>query len=185
MPLANRVLVRYAAEALIASGVTDVGIAVSASTVVEVGELLGDGSRFGARFPYLELPESGLVARTPEGCARRSSGEHPLIVHSGDALVAGERRSAAAVAEFTRAGADVLLVAEPTHCLSRGRSGRRRGRDRDDDRQLTGSTTWPRRQSCPPRRFVNSTRSSQTHRRWEARWRRWPSQESTVREPRI
>src|SRR5207248_3576145 len=57
MPLANRVLVRYAAEALVASGVRALAVAVSRSTAQDVRELLGDGRRFGAHFQYLEVSE--------------------------------------------------------------------------------------------------------------------------------
>jgi len=42
LPLANRVLVRYAAEALVAVGVHDVAVAVSDATVADVSDLIGD-----------------------------------------------------------------------------------------------------------------------------------------------
>ena len=61
LPLANRVLVRYAAEALVAVGVHDVAVTVSEATVADVADLIGDGSRFGARFHYLELPGSATA----------------------------------------------------------------------------------------------------------------------------
>lgn len=112
MPLANRVLVRYAAEALARCGVTDVAVAVSASTLEDVGELLGDGRRFGARFRYLQLPESTTAADAVQA-AHQEMGGHPLVVHAGDALVAGGLREV--VGEFSRAEPDVVLVSESRH----------------------------------------------------------------------
>ena len=43
MPLANRALVRYAAEALAACGIEEVIVAVCPRTTEDVGELIGSG----------------------------------------------------------------------------------------------------------------------------------------------
>jgi glucose-1-phosphate thymidylyltransferase len=130
MPLANRILVRYAAEALVASGVSTVAVAVSPSTLDEVGELLGDGKRFGARFRYLELPESATAADALRA-ARRELGDHPLVVHQGDALVAGGLRGP--VGEFARNEPDVLLMSEPSHSYPEAVLAGVRGTPRRDD----------------------------------------------------
>jgi glucose-1-phosphate thymidylyltransferase len=112
MPLANRVLVRYAAEALVGCGVRDVAVAVSASTRDDVEELLGEGRRFGAHFEYLELPESATPAETFQAASEESAG-HPLIVHGGDAVAGGGLR--AVVEEFHRTSPAALLITEPSH----------------------------------------------------------------------
>ncbi len=112
LPLANRVLVRYAAEALVAVGVQDVAVVVSAATAEDVSELIGDGSRFGARFTYLEV-ESPVSALQTLTRARDRLGDAPLIVHPGDALLTGGLRPA--VTEFERQQPDVLLVSERSH----------------------------------------------------------------------
>jgi len=112
MPLANRILVRYAAEALVGCGVTSVAVAVSPSTLGEVGELLGDGKRFGARFRYLELSEAATAADALRA-ARQELGDHALVVHQGDALVTGGLRGP--VGEFTRGDHGVILISEPSH----------------------------------------------------------------------
>jgi glucose-1-phosphate thymidylyltransferase len=112
MPLANRVLVRYAAEALVNCGVRGVAVAVSPSTSGDVRELLGDGRQFGAHFQYLEVPESATAADTFH-TAYEQMGDHPLIVHAGDALAAAGLRGV--VEEFHRTQPDALLVTEPWH----------------------------------------------------------------------
>jgi glucose-1-phosphate thymidylyltransferase len=112
LPLANRVLVRYAAEALVAVGVEDVCVIVSAATAQDVSELIGDGSRFGARFQYLELdpPASALQMLA---AARDRLSEAPLIVHPGDALLTGGLRPV--VEDFERHNPDVLVVSQRSH----------------------------------------------------------------------
>lgn len=112
LPLANRVLVRYAAEALVAVGVQDVAVAVSGATGGDVAELIGDGSRFGARFRYLEMDPPASALHTL-AAARDELGESPLIVHPGDALLTGGLRGV--VADFERQQPDVLLVSQRSH----------------------------------------------------------------------
>src|SRR2546421_7399702 len=112
MPLANRVLVRYAAEALVASGVRSLAVAVSSSTAKDVRELLGDGRRFGAHFQYLEVSEDATAADTLQA-GYQEIGDHPLIVHAGDALAGGGLRSV--IEEFHRPRPDALLISEPSH----------------------------------------------------------------------
>jgi glucose-1-phosphate thymidylyltransferase len=112
LPLANRVLVRYAAEALVAVGVQDVAVIVSSTTAADVVDLIGDGSRFGARFRYLELDSPATTIQLLSA-AREELGEVPLIVHPGDALLTGGLRSV--VADFERQQPDVLLVSQRMH----------------------------------------------------------------------
>jgi glucose-1-phosphate thymidylyltransferase len=112
LPLANRVLVRYAAEALVAVGVKDVAVIVSRATDSDVSELIGDGSRFGANFHYLEM-DPPATALQMLSAARDELGGRSLIVHPGDALLTGGLRTV--VADFERDKPDVLLVSERSH----------------------------------------------------------------------
>src|SRR5947209_14794369 len=113
IPLANRALVRYAANALVACGVEDVAIAVSPATLEDVSEEIGDGDRFSARFQYLELPVSTTAIETLRAAREILGARHPLIVHSGDAVVTAGLTDA--VSDFTTSNADVLLISEPSH----------------------------------------------------------------------
>ena len=109
LPLANRVLVRYAAESLVAVGVEDVAVAISSTTAADVTDLLGDGSRFGARFRYLEVGENAPPLEAL-GLTREAFGDRPVIVHAGDALLTAGLREV--VAEFERERPQVLLVSK-------------------------------------------------------------------------
>ena len=113
MPLANRALVRYAADALVACGIQDIAIAVSDATIDDVAEQIGEGDRFSARFRYLQLRDSDTALDTLVA-AREVLGNHrPMIVHSGDAVVtAGLGR---ALEDYRRSAPDVLLISEPSH----------------------------------------------------------------------
>lgn len=112
MPLANRALVRYGAEALVAAGITEVAVAVSPGTAEDVRSLLGDGPAFGVPFRYMELSESATATEILSA-ARAQMGEHPLVVHSGDAVVSTGLQQA--IADFNEARPDVLLLSAATH----------------------------------------------------------------------
>jgi glucose-1-phosphate thymidylyltransferase len=134
LPLANRVLVRYAAEALVAVGVQNVAVIVSSATAQDVSELIGDGSRFGARFRYLEFdpPATALQMLT---AARDALGPEPLIAHPGDALLTGGLRSL--VADFEREQPDVLLASQRAHSYPEAVRAGVRGTDQREQ-QLEG-----------------------------------------------
>jgi glucose-1-phosphate thymidylyltransferase len=126
LPLANRVLVRYAAEALVAVGVREVAVIVSAATGSDVSDLIGDGSRFGAHFHYLKM-DPPATALEMLSAARDELGEESLIVHPGDALLTGGLRSV--VADFERERPDVLLVSQLSHSFPEALRAGVRGTD--------------------------------------------------------
>ena len=113
MPLANRALVRYAADALVACGIQDIAIAVSGDTVEDVGEQIGDGR------PVQRAVSVSAAGRVRHGAGharrgQRSLGDQrPMIVHSGDALVTAGLGKA--LEDFRRSSPDVLLISEPSH----------------------------------------------------------------------
>lgn len=130
LPLANRVLVRYAAEALVAVGVEDVAVAVSSSTAADVSDLLGDGSRFGVRFRYLDVADNAPPLEVL-GLARDELGDKPVIVHAGDALLTGGLRDV--VTEFERERPAVMLVSKPSQVFPEPARSGVRGTDRREE----------------------------------------------------
>ncbi|MFL5824303.1 MAG: sugar phosphate nucleotidyltransferase [Solirubrobacteraceae bacterium] len=134
LPLANRVLVRYAAEALIAAGVQDVAVTVSPATVADVADLIGDGSRFGARFHYLEMAQPSTALQMLSA-AREQLGAHPLVVHPGDALITSSLRPV--IEEFERSQPDVLLISQRSHSYPEAVRAGVRGTDHREQ-QLEG-----------------------------------------------
>ena len=61
VPVANKPVLYYALEQMVAAGITDIGI-ITGDTGEQVKEAVGDGSRFGASFTY--IPQSA-----PKGLA--------------------------------------------------------------------------------------------------------------------
>jgi glucose-1-phosphate thymidylyltransferase len=131
LPLANRALVRYAAEALAASGVEDVAVAVSTSTIADVREMIGDGHTFGARFRYLERQDSDTALDTILAARDLLGTERDVLVHSGDALVPDGLD--AAVAEFGRSRPDVMMVSERSHAYPAAAMAGARGAGRREE----------------------------------------------------
>lgn len=52
VPVANRPVIFYALEQMVAAGITDIGI-ITGDTSAQVEQALGDGSSFGAHFTYI------------------------------------------------------------------------------------------------------------------------------------
>src|SRR5688500_19292569 len=78
VPVANKPVLFYGIEAVVAAGITEIGIVVG-DTKEEIRAAVGDGSRFGARVTYIEqdaprgLAHAGLIARDllgDEPCVR-------------------------------------------------------------------------------------------------------------------
>ena len=113
MPLANRALVRYAADALVACGIEDIAIAVSADTVEDVAEQIGEGDRFSARLSIPPAGDSDSALDTLVAAREVLGEQRPMIVHSGDALVTAGLGTA--LEDFRRTSPDVLLISEPSH----------------------------------------------------------------------
>jgi glucose-1-phosphate thymidylyltransferase len=113
MPLANRALVRYAAETLVDCGVREVAVAVSPSTIGDVYDMIGDGGSFGARFRYLERGASDTALDAIIAAAALVGDERPMLVHAGDALVTSGLQHA--VVELARTRPDVIMFTERAH----------------------------------------------------------------------
>lgn len=111
VPVANKPVLFYGIEAVVAAGITDIGIVVG-ETKEEIQEAVGDGSRFGARVTYIEQ-------EAPRGLAHAVMisqdfiGKEPFVMYLGDNLIAGGITSL--VEEFRSLGcnAEILLAEVP------------------------------------------------------------------------
>ena len=56
VPVANKPILFYGIEAMVAAGIADIGVIVG-DTRIEVMGALGDGSQFGARFTFIPQDE--------------------------------------------------------------------------------------------------------------------------------
>ena len=85
LPIANKPMILYGLEHLIGAGITE--IAVILGPIREgVVELLGDGSRFGARITYIEQPEPRGLAHAVMISEHFLKGE-PFVMYLGDNLL--------------------------------------------------------------------------------------------------
>ena len=85
VPLANKPILFYAIEQLVACGVTDIGIVVG-ETKEQMVEALGDGSRFGARMTYIDQPVPLGIAHALK-ISQEFLGETPFVLFLGDNFI--------------------------------------------------------------------------------------------------
>jgi glucose-1-phosphate thymidylyltransferase len=111
VPVANKPVLFYGIEAMVAAGVTDIGIVVG-DTKDEIRAAVGDGSAFGARVSYVEQ-EAPLGLAHAVLTAEPFIGTDSFVMYLGDNLIQGGIRSL--VEEFVKRGphAQILLTHVP------------------------------------------------------------------------
>ena len=111
VPVANKPVLFYGVEALVAAGITDIGVVVG-DTHAEIRAALGDGSQFGARVTY--IPQDA-----PRGLAHavliteEFIGTDPFVMYLGDNLL--NRGIGSFVEQFVKEkpAAQILLTPVP------------------------------------------------------------------------
>jgi glucose-1-phosphate thymidylyltransferase len=111
VPVANKPVLFYGLEALVAAGIRDIGIVVG-DTQAEIRAAVGDGSRFGARVQYIEQDAPRGLAHAVLISESFIDGE-PFVVYLGDNLL--NRGINRFVEEFAREkpAAQILLTRVP------------------------------------------------------------------------
>ena len=111
VPVANKPVLYFAIESIVASGITDIGIVVG-DTRDEIRAAVGDGSRFGARVTYIEQDAPRGLAHAVM-IAEEFLGDDSFVMYLGDNLIAGGITSL--VEEFQALGcnAEILLAEVP------------------------------------------------------------------------
>jgi glucose-1-phosphate thymidylyltransferase len=111
VPVANKPVLFYGIEALVAAGIRDIGIVVG-DTQAEIRAAVGDGSRFGARVTYLEQDAPRGLAHAVLISEPFIKNE-PFVMYLGDNLLA--RGITPFVEQFTRdrPAAQILLARVP------------------------------------------------------------------------
>jgi glucose-1-phosphate thymidylyltransferase len=111
VPVANKPVLFYAIESIVAAGITEIGIIVG-DTRREIRAAVGDGSRFGARVTYIEQ-EAPLGLAHAVLIAEPFLAGSPFVMYLGDNLIAGGITSL--VEEFRDLGcnSEILLAEVP------------------------------------------------------------------------
>jgi glucose-1-phosphate thymidylyltransferase len=86
VPVANKPVLFYGIEALVAAGITEIGIIIAPDTGDEIQEVVGDGSAFGTRITYITQEEpKGLAHALLTAEAFLEDG--PFVMYLGDNLL--------------------------------------------------------------------------------------------------
>jgi len=111
VPVANKPVLFYGIEALVAAGITDIGIIVG-DTHAEIEAAVEDGSRFGARVTYLRQDAPRGLAHAVLVAEEFLKGER-FVMYLGDNLL--QRGITSLVEEYERLGVDceILLTKVP------------------------------------------------------------------------
>jgi glucose-1-phosphate thymidylyltransferase len=107
VPVANKPVLFYGIEALVAAGITELGVIVAPETADEIRAAVGDGSNFGARTTFIEQDEPRGLADallTAEGFLQ----DGPFVMYLGDNLLRDGIQDL--VAHFRDAEPDALIL---------------------------------------------------------------------------
>jgi len=110
VPVANKPILWYGIERIVAAGVTDIGIIISPETGEEVSSKTGKGDRFGAKITYI-LQEHPLGLAHAVKTAQPFLGNDPFIMYLGDNLIENQLQSF--LTTFQAEHLDALILLRP------------------------------------------------------------------------
>jgi glucose-1-phosphate thymidylyltransferase len=111
IPVANKPVLFYGIEHLVAAGITDIGIIVG-DTAAEIEAAVGDGAAWGARVSYIPQ-EAPLGLAHAVKIARPYLGDEPFIMYLGDNILRDGVDSFVQAFDGSGANAQILAARVP------------------------------------------------------------------------
>jgi glucose-1-phosphate thymidylyltransferase len=110
VPVANKPILWYGIEGIVAAGITEIGIIISPETGEEVKAKTGNGDRFGAQITYILQEKPAGLAHAVK-VAQPFLGDSPFVMYLGDNLIQGDLRAFAD--RFKQEALDALIMLRP------------------------------------------------------------------------
>jgi len=107
VPVANKPVLFYGIESMVAAGITEIGIIIAPETGDEIREVVGDGSQFNAKITYIPQSEPLGLAHAVL-TAEPFLGDSDFIMYLGDNLLQGGISEL--VTAFQSNGPDALIL---------------------------------------------------------------------------
>jgi glucose-1-phosphate thymidylyltransferase len=111
VPVANKPVLFYGIEAMVAAGIAELGIVVG-ETHEEIRAAVGDGSRFGCRVTYIMQPDPLGLAHAVK-ISQDFLKDEPFVMYLGDNLLAHGITSLATEFRMLAPTAQILLAKVP------------------------------------------------------------------------